>query len=243
METKCCKMCGCTFETDNKCRVYCSNSCKSRARIARNRILMTCEGCGREFWGSPDRHQRYCSISCQVSHQKLKKTLICQVCGREFEFTGRTIQKRCPECKAEFRSLRTMERRKAANPCVKLGVGSGHNQTVGVGADAETRKTRRLRYRKLVEAGNYTATRDYRSKVITGHDKCEACGYNLFQEALVVHHKDMDRRNNDTANLAVLCANCHAVLHGRIRKCLKQQDKPDPVEQFNLFLSDMSGRL
>ena len=136
-----------------------------------------------------------------------------------------------------------MERRKAANPCVKLGVGSGHNQTAGIGADAETRKARRLRYRKLVEAGNYTATRDYRSKVITGHDKCEACGYNLFQEALVVHHKDMDRRNNDTANLAVLCANCHAVLHGRIRKCPKQQDKPAPVAQSHLLLSDMTGRL
>lgn len=43
-------------------------------------------------------------------------------------------------------------------------------------------------------------------------DKCARCGYNEFPCSLQVHHKDSDRDNNNTANLILLCANCHTAL-------------------------------
>lgn len=59
-----------------------------------------------------------------------------------------------------------------------------------------------LRHRMLEQAG-------YR---------CEACGFDADEDALQVHHKDMDRRHNTDDNLIVLCANCHAIFHQRVKR-------------------------
>ena len=40
-------------------------------------------------------------------------------------------------------------------------------------------------------------------------NKCNRCGYNKFIQALVVHHLDHDRNNNELKNLEVLCPTCH----------------------------------
>jgi len=55
---------------------------------------------------------------------------------------------------------------------------------------------------------------DYRSLAFaTRPKKCERCGFDEHEAAIVVHHKDRNRRNNDGANLEVLCANCHYIEH------------------------------
>jgi len=38
---------------------------------------------------------------------------------------------------------------------------------------------------------------------------CNRCGYDHFVQALVVHHIDHDRNNNDLSNLEILCPTCH----------------------------------
>lgn len=43
--------------------------------------------------------------------------------------------------------------------------------------------------------------------------KCERCSYDEHEAAIVVHHIDHNRQNNDISNLEVLCANCHAIEH------------------------------
>lgn len=43
--------------------------------------------------------------------------------------------------------------------------------------------------------------------------KCERCGYAAHEAAIVVHHIDRNRSNNDISNLEILCANCHAIEH------------------------------
>jgi hypothetical protein len=43
--------------------------------------------------------------------------------------------------------------------------------------------------------------------------KCERCGYDKHEAAVVVHHKDRNRMNDADDNLEVLCANCHAIEH------------------------------
>lgn len=41
---------------------------------------------------------------------------------------------------------------------------------------------------------------------------CRDCGYEN-KKALVIHHKDQNRRNNDISNLTWLCRNCHYLVH------------------------------
>lgn len=41
---------------------------------------------------------------------------------------------------------------------------------------------------------------------------CNRCNYNI-ERALIVHHKDRNRSNNNINNLEVLCANCHLLEH------------------------------
>jgi len=42
---------------------------------------------------------------------------------------------------------------------------------------------------------------------------CERCSYDKHEAAIIVHHRDHDRSNNDLSNLEVLCAICHAIEH------------------------------
>lgn len=49
----------------------------------------------------------------------------------------------------------------------------------------------------------------FRSKV----KQCERCNYNANMAAIIVHHIDRNRDNNDISNLEVLCCNCHAIEH------------------------------
>ena len=42
--------------------------------------------------------------------------------------------------------------------------------------------------------------------------QCERCGYNK-KEILHVHHKDRNRKNNSSANLELICPNCHYEEH------------------------------
>lgn len=43
--------------------------------------------------------------------------------------------------------------------------------------------------------------------------KCELCGYDKHEAAIIVHHKDRNRMNDAEDNLQVLCCNCHAIEH------------------------------
>lgn len=57
---------------------------------------------------------------------------------------------------------------------------------------------------------------DYRTIVFKVHGRqriCERCSYDKHPAAIIVHHKDKNRSNNDPSNLEVLCANCHAIEH------------------------------
>lgn len=56
-----------------------------------------------------------------------------------------------------------------------------------------------------------TGIPDYRQLGIEYYGKsCLRCG---FDKAVVVHHRDRNRQNNQVSNLEVLCYNCHAIEH------------------------------
>jgi hypothetical protein len=53
--------------------------------------------------------------------------------------------------------------------------------------------------------------------------RCEHCNHKHDPESghtLTVHHMDLDKSNNDPANLKVLCQKCH--LHIQAKYCLGQ---------------------
>lgn len=55
---------------------------------------------------------------------------------------------------------------------------------------------------------------EYRARALKAYGYvCNRCGYSENNAALVVHHKDHNRSNDNINNLEVLCANCHAIHH------------------------------
>lgn len=70
-------------------------------------------------------------------------------------------------------------------------------------------------YIKEIQPGHYgTGQASYRQRAIKKYGAiCNRCGYNENIAAIVVHHKDRIRENNDIANLEVLCSNCRSIEH------------------------------
>lgn len=52
---------------------------------------------------------------------------------------------------------------------------------------------------------------------------CEHCG---TSQALQVHHKDRNRKNNEPENLETLCATCHMKMHHRNGDIVKRVERP-----------------
>jgi len=51
---------------------------------------------------------------------------------------------------------------------------------------------------------------NYRKLAFANHPhKCNRCLYDRFPQALVVHHIDHNRENNELNNLEILCPTCH----------------------------------
>lgn len=74
------------------------------------------------------------------------------------------------------------------------------------------------RYLPDIQPDHYGSSKNpaiyYRRKAFGYYPhECQLCGYSENKAALVVHHIDHDRSNDDIDNLIILCANCHAVTH------------------------------
>lgn len=62
--------------------------------------------------------------------------------------------------------------------------------------------------------GTASAQTGYRRKAFEYYlHECTMCGYKENKAALIVHHIDEDRHNDEIDNLIILCANCHAITH------------------------------
>lgn len=233
-----CLNCGKEFEAKTKRAKYCSPSCKEKARINRNKVEKVCLHCGKTFMGFAKYEHKFCSPGCSTKHNQIVKTLTCIDCGVSFTFEGRTRKLRCDACWKKHRSAQTMMYRAIKDPTVKLGVGSGNaqhpNSDVYVYSDRDiTNDKRRRKYQQDKQRSVLRESYPYRKIIRTGNDSCCLCGYNTRQEALVVHHIDMNRMNNDLDNLAIVCCNCHAIIHAEIRMKMKHDNSVNAVNVFN----------
>lgn len=71
------------------------------------------------------------------------------------------------------------------------------------------------KYIKEIQPDHYgDGLTKYRDRALKEYGAvCNRCSYSENIAAIVVHHKDHNRKNNDIDNLEVLCSNCHAIEH------------------------------
>lgn len=85
----------------------------------------------------------------------------------------------------------------------------------------------------------------YRKRVLEASEQlCCMCDYSDYVEALQIHHIDMNRDNNVSENLSILCANCHAILHSRIRKNMStyKDKKAGIIAEFQTLKAEIKSR-
>ncbi len=148
---------------------------------------VNCKICKKEFYAKP-RHLKigwgkYCSIKCRTKSQFKGKYLKCDYCGKTIYRTPRNLRK--SSSKKYF--------------CSKSCHCSWENKNRRVGNFHTNWKNRESVYRDIMK----------RHKI---EKKCIKCGFN-DSRALVVHHKDGNRKNNNINNLVWMCRNCHYIKH------------------------------
>lgn len=227
-----CVVCGRMFEgTRNQKPRFCSAQCAAT--------------CRKEILANPDSPlAKYMTVH---PHKVIEYDRVCSNCGAHFKTTcSTTTNRQCPECAATY-GKRWYAKNKAWNSAAMHASESELDKmlaeqgidTVVVGSAREavseaqnakplnqTREETNARRRRVYakkRALGLIVSRDKRrwearAQLLDkfGH-KCALCGYSLFDEALQCHHIDMDRTHNELSNYILLCANCHTLLHARIK--------------------------
>lgn len=133
---------------------------------------------------------KFCSRACSSRHRIANLTppepnVICSFCRQEFYMSDSKKK----NSKSGFYFC--CRKHKDAAQCIG-GIQEIMPAHYGTGAPANT-------YRRTTFA--------VKEKI------CERCGYDQNEAAIIVHHKDRNRSNDDITNLEVLCCNCHAIEH------------------------------
>lgn len=192
-----CKWCGREFKAiarTQRQQRYCSKPCYWKAWEGDHPELYKlpnriCEECGKEFHPKDKDHgKRFCSRECQRKNGRLKRTVKCIVCGKEFQRDNANEQFCSQEC---FH-------------------GYNHGENNGRFNGWLTQDGRE--YQRYTN-GHPKYGGKYLHQVIWNdanpNGVCADCG------ALVghVHHDDKDRSNNRLSNLVGLCNSCHMKRH------------------------------
>lgn len=123
-----------------------------------------------------------------------EKDFICKRCGAPFQKAAKKAYY-CEDCRKKVRSEQVMRSRKKRFPETAIGVGSGGNQR---GRNNHNFKDGLSHYKD-----NY-------NRLHPEDNCCAICG---STRCLVVHHVDMNRKNNHPDNLVKICRSCHAQVH------------------------------
>ena len=226
-----CVYCGKQFiGTKNQKPRFCSQTCV----IA----------CRKEILENPDSPlTKYMT----VKRERTEYERICSVCGEKFKtFSATYVNRQCPNCQKTYghrwyqaqkewnrKALKVSEQEldlMLKAQCIDdVVVGeprtsvSKAQSPIHVNQTREEENARRRRvYAKKKALGLLTPsvgpkTRNRLAFIRAHGSKCCACGYDYCIDALAIHHKDMNRQNNSDDNCVVLCSNCHAILHTRIK--------------------------
>lgn len=161
----------------------------------------------------PSDPKKYCTHACAVRYQGVPtKQLVCQECGKVFEFKGRTRALHCVDCRPLAHSRRVGKWKAAHGITEKLGVGRGGNQRGDKNPAARARKA----------AVDYGLTA-YRK--ICYQYWPRACVLCDSTQHLEVNHIDCDVTNNCPSNLVPLCRSCHRAIHKLSRRSVRSNEE------------------
>ncbi|MEW6100819.1 MAG: HNH endonuclease [Candidatus Omnitrophota bacterium] len=150
-------------------------------------VRKICLICDKEFFIKPFHANKgwgkYCSAKCRTKGQIKGKWLECDYCGKRIWRTPKDFRR--SESKKFFCSV--------GCHC------SWENENRRCGENAPNWIAGQSVYRKLL-------------KRYGKPEKCRKCGIS-DKRVLVVHHRDLNRRNNKPENLEWLCRNCHCIVH------------------------------
>ena len=158
---------------------------------------MVCRECGKQFKAFPSRIKNgrslYCSRSCSSAMK------VCLYKGRDGvhrygpdnpNWKGIRIPKNCPVCGDIF-----------VGPSRTCSVKCGHIlQAIHVSREANGNWVNREIWLR----------RHYREIILKAGSVCSRCGR---KNGLLVHHRNGNRTDNATSNLAILCPSCHQYVH------------------------------
>jgi len=150
-------------------------------------ISKRCIVCGKEIlikrWHAEQGWGKYCSKKCQSKAQVNGRWVFCNNCGKKI-----------------YRTPKDFKRSQSGKffCCVSCHC-IWENKHHRSGENAPNWITGRTAYRALMK----------RSGV---EQKCGTCGID-DKRVLVVHHRNLNRKNNKPDNLVWLCRNCHCLAH------------------------------
>lgn len=175
--------------------------CRNCDMLHRMKIVRNCDGCGIAYQAETKylkRHQgQFCGRACSTKYQRRPHAehapnLICEKCGTPF-------YKR-PAHFANSKSGHRFCSRACKDQAQRIG-GIAGIQPPHYGTET---------------------SKSYRDIAFRALDRrCIGCGYDTHPDVLEVHHRDRNRSNNATANLAVLCPTCHTEVHRGLRKLVE----------------------
>ena len=192
-----CLECGCLFQAKQPAK-YCSQAHKQRKQNRRRQVY-TCLNCGCKFQRAKRSDYVFCGNKCRCEYRQSHP----QFDQRQF----------------------VVSRMQAANT-LRFSNKQAKAQANDVQVIASKQKTldkRRRMYAKKKALGLIVTEKSTNQKVRQAiikqrHGICQCCGYCQNVDALQLHHADMDRSHNNKDNLVLLCANCHQILHTRIKR-------------------------
>lgn len=246
METLVCKTCGKPYEATpqmvKKNSKYCSSECKSNA----HGVVVTCAQCGKSIrrpksWTASGMKRKqandYCSRKCYDAYRMKPVSVICEVCGAEFEVwqsrfaRGATkycskecrhigvgqrnklpdLTKTCEICGTEFVLDRSYkDQRFCSSACYgtwRAKTGIASGENNPGYVDGSTDRTFK-RLRNREWKKLANSVREQRG------NKCEVCNKVGTARKFPVHHKIPWEISKDDSeeNLLVVCQSCHAKL-------------------------------
>lgn len=155
-------------------------------------MIKNCEKCETEFEARPADvnrgRARFCSVSCASARKKQN-------------LTAPRVTLKCAYCDCDFERLESNLSRSKHGIYFCCREHKDLGQRIGGIAD-------------IMPSHYGTGASRYRQIAFESLPaECNSCGYNTYNEVLVVHHKDRDRSNASLDNLEILCPTCHVEKH------------------------------
>lgn len=233
----CSHKCGVDFRKNNP--GFNSDQARDRLRFARSgrpaMHMRICALCGSKFKPLQDS-DRYC-VSCSDAEQ-LKATI-----GQLQRVPQRLLD----------RFMQLTQGTVTQPPTKRIPALSQGQSTVSncelSNREARLAKRRRIRAKRValgLDTPGQSNAQKLRQAILSQRTAaCQLCGFKQDSDALQIHHIDMDRSNNTQQNLIILCANCHAIFHTRLKRAWKSLDndkKQAVVKYFYTYQAEVKER-